>query len=220
MLLSLVAMFGLTLTNASAQSTTDFVDPTQAEGFESGYARIYSVDFEAMMEASPSAEGIDMDAMMKTVTVNGVTFDSDDNAEAYIDAMNKFAEEPVEGVEINVEDADYGDQANMYSADLSEMMGSDMFMTGYYVREGSTVYAVSVIDSDEDTANETAKNVIEFMLDKDAGDGEVQFNEDGTSTGGVFDVFPTADDADVTNGLLPMTDMDLTNLPASPSIGG
>jgi hypothetical protein len=60
------------------------------------------------------------------------------------------------------------------------------------VQEDNYLYVVSAAGSGVDM-KATGKTLIESMIDSD-GSGEGEFNEDGTSSGGLWDKFPSAED--------------------------
>lgn len=203
--LSLLLTLGFASSGAAAQ--TDGVEAPEVnldaaydvEGLQSVYDRTFSVDFEAMM-ASPDAdpESLDMSAMMNVITIQGITFDNDDNAQAYIDDMKSQMEQAVEE----------GDAATFEDMEISDLDGFDvegirvdMNMPDLDVAasmiifsDGNHVFQVMVMNADLATAQASTDEVTQFVIDADSETDEVTFSDDGTSTGGVFDRMPAADD--------------------------
>lgn len=201
--LSLLLSFGLSF---SAVAQVDGVEApnleepsfSEVEGLESIYDRTFSVDIETML-ASPDADfaEMDMSAMMRTISIQGMQFDSEDNAEAYFDDMleqmntameeNPEATEDVEVADLEGFDVD-GVQITMDMPDLGIAATMNVFV------DGNQVFQVMAMDSDQATASTLAEEVTQFVVDADSNDDDVTFNADGTSTGGVFERMPTADD--------------------------
>lgn len=216
--LSFLLTLSFSATGVAAQVQApdlDGVDTSAAydvEGLQSVYDRTFAADYEAML-ASPDAdlENLDTAALMRVITIQGMTFDNEDNAKGYIDEMkeqfDKAAEEDpttFEGMELtDIEDFDVeGVKITMDMPDLE--MGSVI----YVFVDGSNVFQVMTIDGNLDDANTSASEVTQFVIDAEIESDEVSLSEDGTSTGGVFDKFPTAED-EVVGDLTGVTDSEL-----------
>lgn len=210
--LTMLLTLGFSLQGVAAQ-TPDAADAPmgeamQAEGLVSAYDRTYMVDFEAMM-ASPSADMAEMDsaAMMRVVSITGMTFDSDDNAEAYIKDMKSQIDdaqesgEMPEGTEIkDLEDPDKdGFIATMSMEDLGVNSAILVFV------DGDQVFMIVALDTDTESAAKLATDVATYVVDNDVENEEVTFNADGTSTGGVYDRMPEAG-SDMMGDLTSVTD--------------
>ena len=210
--LTLLLTLGFSLQGVAAQTPADTGAPMgeamQAEGLVSAYDRTYMVDFEAMM-ASPSADLADMDsaAMMRVVSITGMTFDSDDHAEAYLKDMKsqiddaQEAGEMPEGTEVkDLEDFDKdGFIATMSMEDLGVNSAILVFV------DGDQVFMVVGIDADIESATTLVTDVAKYVADAEVKDDKVTLNEDGTSTGGVFDRMPEAG-SDLVGDLTSVTD--------------
>lgn len=190
-------------------------DPQEIEGLESYYDRTYTVDFESLMTASPEA-GLDMSSAMRAVSVSGMTFDSEDSAKNYVEDMKSQIDEAMsgdqvpEGTEVEVSD-DLGDidkDGIKVSMSMSEL---DMYMGLYLFVDGNTVFMISAVDADIEKADALATDVAKFVADAEVQNEEVTFNEDGTSTGGVFDRMPVPGD-EILGNLTSVMDSDLMNL--------
>lgn len=217
--LSLLLTLGLSASGVAAQ--TDGVQAPDLEGLEesfdveglqSVYSRTFSVDFEEMMAAAEDGGEMDMAAMMNTISVQGITFDSEDNAKAYIDDQKSQMEQAMEeddsgafeGMELSDLDGFDVDGARVDMV-MSEMeIHASMIMFS----DGNQVYQITVINADQDTAKATADEVTQFVLDAEIENEEVTFSDDGTSTGGVFDRMPTGDD-EIVGDLSTVLDMEL-----------
>lgn len=210
-----VAVIGAGAVNAAAaqdaEDVEDQFDFSQLEGIEQVVGRNYSMDFEALMSASPEAIE-DMAYPTGIVTAFAVVakFDGDDNAEAGWESLrDAFGEqaatmmgtEDAEVTEIDVEDL--ADNAAGYSSTVDED-GMTFNVAILILREGEFVYS-SIVSTGGDDATEPATALAEAMIDADAGDGEGEANEDGVYSGGLWDKFPAEGDESV-EGLIIATD--------------
>lgn len=216
--LSLLLTLGFAASaTVSAQEAPPLPEQADIEGLESGYARMFMPDFEAMMEAAqtPGADvSFDEDGIMMIMT-SVFTFDSADNAGNALDTFGDGMAESLSGddnIEKNDVD-DLGDKAVSYTGEIEES-GTTMQSTVILIQDGSMVHMIMVSGGTADEGIDTATNIGQFMVDGEPGDDDVTLNDDGTSTGGVFDLMPTADDTDLTAGLQPSTDMDFTSIMA------
>ena len=73
------------------------------------------------------------------------------------------------------------------------------------VQDGNWMFIVITLG---DATPGIGDDIAKFMVDAEPSDAEVVFAEDGTSTGGFFDMLPQDDDP-VLEGLLPVLDQDL-----------
>lgn len=212
--LTMLLTLGFSLQGVAAQTPDSSGAPMgeamQAEGLESAYDRTYMVDFEALM-ASPSADMAAMDsaAMMRVVSVTGMTFDSDDNAKAYVEGMKSQIEdaqeagEMPEGTEIReLEDVDIDKDGIIATLSMEDMGVNSAIMV--FV-DGNQVFMIVAIDVDVESAEAKVTDIAKYVADADIENDEVTFNEDGTSTGGVFDRMPEAG-SDLVGDLPSVTD--------------
>ncbi|MCA9833535.1 MAG: hypothetical protein KC435_06305 [Thermomicrobiales bacterium] len=212
LMLSLLLTVVFSVQGAAAQvgAGEELTNAEDIEGLSAAYSRTYAVDYEALM-ASPSATGLDTAALMQSITIFAYVFDDNDAASDFFsDAKKQYEEsltESMEGLgEVTVSDLEGVDkdglQVSIDMADLGMAMNVSVFI------DGDTIFIVMVMDADVDAANETAVNVANYIAEADVDDEEVTFNEDGTSTGGVFDRFPESG-SDEVNGLNVDSDSDL-----------
>lgn len=204
LMLTLAVLFTLAFSIQGVAAQTDDSTPAapmgelmQAEGLVSAYDRTYMVDFEALM-ASPSADMASMDtaAMMRVVSITGMTFDSDDNAKAYVDDVKSQLEdaeqagELPEGTEVReLEDGDIdkdGIIATMSMEDLGVNTAIMVFV------DGDQVFMIVAIDADVASAEAMVTGLATHIVGTEIQNDEVTFSDDGTSTGGVFDRMPEA----------------------------
>ena len=80
-------------------------------------------------------------------------------------------------------------------------------MTLYMVQDGPLVLLAAVVGGEDPTG--MVRSWIELMLDREVSEEAIELKDDGTSTGGVFALMPTADDAAQLGGMVPITDIDL-----------
>lgn len=222
LLITLSLLLTLSFASSGVAAQSDGVQAPDLEGMEASYDieglqsihdRTFSVDIEAML-ASPDAdfESLDMSVMMNMITIQGVAFDNDDNAKAYIEDMKAQMEQAVEE----------GDAATFEEMEISDLEGFDvdglrvdMNMPDLEVaasmivfNDGNHVFQIMVMNADVETAQTSAEDVTQFVLDAEVENEEVTFNDDGSSTGGVFDRMPTADD-DVVGDLTGVMDSEI-----------
>jgi hypothetical protein len=207
-LLSLLLALGLTM-SASGQEASSMEE--ELPGLESAYSRLFMPDFDAMFAAleTPGADvEFDEDGVIMVMTMV-FTFDSEDNAANAMDTLHEgFFETGEEAETEETEVEDLGDQALMFSAVVEES-GEPLTTISLFVQEGEHLYMVTVGGGELEAGKQQTQDIGQFMVDAEITTDEVTFNEDGTSTGGVFDLMPTADDTELVGGLAPSSDMDM-----------
>src|SRR5690606_15678499 len=77
-----------------------------------------------------------------------------------------------------------------------------------YVQDGARLYTLSAIAGSAEATTIT-DDLARDILDREPGDGEVRFNPDGSSTGGIWDLLPPPD-ADILDGLVAFADAEHT----------
>lgn len=109
-----------------------------------------------------------------------------------------------------------GDQARGYIGDLM-IEGTTLASTFATVQDEAYVYSLTGqflnLDGEEQT-----QNLLQSLIDADAGTGEGDYREDGTSTGGLWDKFSLLS-PDLAEGST-ITDLQLAPQPASSSASG
>jgi hypothetical protein len=206
-LLSLVLALAFT-TSVAAQDIPTF-DPSEAEGLESAYARMYMMDFEALLASPEAAAELDLESMPFYAFLAVFTFEEEDMASENFEV---FAEEFANGffgestTEPEMTEVDgLGEQAVEYVGEL-EVDETQAAPTSVLMVQDGENMLISVVSGGQDVSD-ISTGYMEFMLDGEVG-AEVELVEDGTSTGGAFDLMPTIEDTEVLNGLVPFMDMD------------
>lgn len=202
-LFALVLALGMSIMPAAAQDVS--MDDMSEYGLESGYMRIYMAD-----PASASTPTADLLGVM----VAGFQFDSADSAEtAFEDFTCGFAGGFM-GVD-DVQDCDGLTEAGLTVSDVDGMGDQAIEITGEADIAGPTpvtllsiqsenhLFLVITLGSDEPGSSDAMGK---FLADAEPVDTEVEFNEDGTSTGGFYDMLPQEGDPEL-DGLMPMSDM-------------
>ncbi len=205
-----IMLGGLVIAPVSAQDSEEEFDLNQLEGLQSGVGRFYYGDMSALMGGmmgTPSADTQMPENLLVGLSAAVFKFDGDDNAKkgmnTLVDELKKsmvaeMGDEGTPTAEIQETDVkDIGDEAKGASTTIDE---GGMSMSAYLlmVRSGDTL--IFLAGNGTGNIQDTINNIGKTMADRDAGDGDGTFNEDGTSTGGLWDVFPPADDENL-NGL-------------------
>ncbi len=174
----------------------------ELEGLQHSVNRAYTIDYSAMMEAmaTPGAE-MEMPAGVFSLSAVILEFESDDNAGAALDVINEQAGVELTGGEEEVAevDLDLGDKSISYSG-TEDMDGQEMQSVITLVQKDNFAYFVYGVGSGEDM-EAVVSDFTNTLIDNE-GSGAGEFNEDGTSSGGLWNKFPGADDEAV-SGLIP-----------------
>jgi hypothetical protein len=217
MMILLLAVVGSGASSALAQDNAGtpeeasvFDDLTQLEGLERAVGRDWEVDYEAMMTgmSSPDADADAEDFAMPTgtmyVSAAILQFDGDDNAEAAFDkARDEFENQSMmEGIELEEIDVDgMSDNTVALGATQEDDALGKTNTTVILTQEDEYIY-LSIGVAVEDESEGTVVDIVNHMKDADAGDGDGEFHDDGTSEGGLWDKLPAADDEIVGEGLI------------------
>lgn len=213
-LFALVFALGLAVMPAAAQDIN--MDDASEFGLEGGYLRIYTVD-PAM--ATPTTDVLG-------VMTAGFEFDSADSAEtAFEDFSCGFAGgfmgaedaadcEGLTDAGFTVSDVEgMGDQAIEITGEAD--IAGPTPVTLLSIQSDNYLFMVITLGSDEPGSSDALGK---FLADAEPVDTEVEFSEDGTSTGGFFDLLPQEGDPEA-EGLMPVSDMnffeDAAGTPAS-----
>ncbi len=204
MLLLALSLFAGTGVDAQ-DATPDVLQPDDLEGLQHSVVRAYTIDYSTMFEtaATPGAE-MQMSAGIYVLGATILEFDNAGNAES---ALFKLADETEaqdemnrnEGAEVSDLDLDLGDNNVSYTS-VEDVEGVETETVVSLVQGGNYVYFLVAGGNDTDVQ----RTVVEFatVLIENDGGGEGEFNEDGTSSGGLWEKFPAADDA-LFAGLVP-----------------
>lgn len=213
-LFALVLTLGLAAAPVAAQDVD--ADDLAAVGMENGYLRMYLAD--------PNAEGANPELL--GVMVAGFEFDETDTLDnAFEDFTCGFA-----GGFLGNEDALNCDglvDAGVEVADVDGIGDQAMEITGESADLGPT--NILAVQSENrlflviylgDATPGVGDDIGTFLADAEPVDTEVMFSDDGTSTGGFFDMLPQEGDAEI-EGLMPMMDEDFLggSLTSTPDTG-
>ena len=175
-------------------SPEDSLDPSDLEGIQNGAARYYTIDYSAMMEnmGTPGAE-MEMPSGLFALGGAVLEFDNDDNAKSAFDTLKDDESFSGELTGDNAEDWDsgLGDQNQGFKG-TEDLEGSSMDTVFTMFQKDNYVYITLAAGTDVDVES-AAKDFGNKLIDND-GSGAGEFKEDGTSTGGLWDKFPKADD--------------------------
>jgi hypothetical protein len=222
LVLLLAAVTALTLVPAAAQDEEagPFDDVSQLEGIEEAVARTYSIDFEALMSVTPEDPEADPFADLEGpvfIFVEAIQFEDDSAAE---DAFDLFRDEAVdsmaeseEGVEAEFTEEeidDLGDQAMAIDMETVEEGEESFLRISIAQQDEYLLMAMTLGTTDDSTENNDA--LLEYLVDEGEAGGDVEFDESGSSTGGLFDFFPD-DDHESLGGLVVSTDQILFPVP-------
>lgn len=200
LLLSLMFAFGGTV---AAQTDLEGMPDLKELGLNQGYMRML-INLEAAGAAGSSADA-PMGVMMLAME-----FEDEGMVEGQFETVaREFSKGFFDGEDFEMTEVqDLGDAAYAITG-TSNSGGEGMPTSIVIARDGTFVLGSITLNSE---VTDLDQQVVTFMLDNAASDTEVTFNNDGTSTGGVFDRMPTGDDVDGLNGMQPMMDMDFLNM--------
>jgi hypothetical protein len=196
----------------AAQDDQGIDSPDDFEGFVFLADRYYVHDPEALEAAVTAATATPAAFPPVMAIVMVMAFDSAANGEA---AFVPFSELMADSVTSELDDAsagepvaDLGDEALAYHA-ADESDGFRVDVTILTVRKGEVIYLALTMTAN-DTSDDLSRAFMDVMLSREIGDGDVEFQEDGSSTGGAFDLFPTLEDDDLLGGMEIQSDQYLT----------
>lgn len=202
-LFALVLSLGLAIMPAAAQDVT--MDDASEFGLEGGYMRMYMADPASEATATPDLLG---------VMVAGFQFDSADSAEAAFEEFSCGFAGGFMGA-ADAQDCDGLAEAGFTVSDVEGIGDAAIEITGeadvagptpvtlLSIQSENNLFMVITLGSDEPGSSDT---IGKFLADAEPVDTEVEFSEDGTSTGGFFDILPQEGDAEI-EGLMPVSDM-------------
>lgn len=185
---------GLMPVAAQEQEESVLDDPSQLEGIEAGVSRSW---YTTMDMSTPPAEG---ESVVFFAGVAVLEFDSEDNAEAAFGAIRDYFDSSA-AAELGIDDADltleafddFGDNGYLIEAGLADE-DETAFFRYIIIHDDEYVYYGGAVSTDAEAAG-LANDLVAYVdgQDDDAS-GLGEFNEDGTSTGGLWDLLPAADD--------------------------
>lgn len=212
LMLALLLTLGLSVQGVAAQIGSDpsELDPKDVPGLLAGYSRTYAPDMEALM-ASPSADPLDLSAYMRNVSIMTYVFESDDTASEFFEMMKDQMNDELSAPSPELGQAELSEATDIDKDNMQvtvDMGDLGVGLTILMFIDGDTVFVVMAMDGTVDDATAMAVDIANYVIDADVKDDEVIFNEDGTSTGGVFDRMPAGGD-DIVGGLQIDSDSDL-----------
>lgn len=190
---AMVLMLGLNAQGSMAQSFDGF------EGVETVYSRDYTSTSStaaapntASATASPSTN-LESTADRRSAEILGITFSSEDDAKAFVDNLRigieeSAADSPAEA-DAEVKDLEQ-DAYGFFAVASFEDSGVNAIIL---MADGNQAFIIDVTVPDRDESIDLVNGLADYVLDNESENEEVSFNEDGTSTGGVFDRMPAAD---------------------------
>lgn len=202
-LFALVLSLGLAVMPAAAQDVT--MDDASEFGLEGGYMRMYMADPASEATISPDLLG---------VMVAGFNFDSADSADAAFEDFSCGFAGGFMGA-ADAEDCDGLAEAGFTVSDVEGIGDKAIEITGEADIAGPTPVTLLSIQSENHLfmvitlgSSEAGSSdaIGKFLAEAEPVDTEVEFNEDGTSTGGFFDMLPQEGDAEI-EGMMPVSDM-------------
>lgn len=204
MLMVVIAITAVRVPNAVAQEaeSSAFDDVANLEGLESAVSRSYTLDYEAMYAAATPGDTTEMEmpAGLQVLSLGIYKFDNDDNAKNAMDLAQEElqAEGALGEVEVEEFDADDMNDDSIALSGVSEEEGIGPAQTSVLVtQEGQYIYfSVGLASGDGADSQTPVVDSVKYMKDTDEG-GDVAFNEDGTSTGGIWEKFIKADNEQV-----------------------
>ncbi|MCA9833536.1 MAG: hypothetical protein KC435_06310 [Thermomicrobiales bacterium] len=213
-LFALMLALGMSIMPVAAQELD--ADAYADLGLESAYSRLYIADGTAT-NADPNLLG---------VMAIGFHFDKADTAE---DAFEEFTCGFIGGfIGVDAADCDglnedgtvtvdtdiaISDDPAIEAIGTADFSGTSMPMTLLAVQSDENIFMVINLGVAE---SQSADALGGFLADAEAVDTEVEFNADGTSTGGFFDMLPQDGDKEI-EGLAPSMDTDFLNSSATPA---
>lgn len=199
-LFALILAFGMSAAPIAAQDV-DTSDLSNA-GLESGLVRMYMAD--------PNGES---DLMM--VMLGGFQFDSADTLDENFEDFTCGFASGFFGVE-DALDCDSLAEGGLEVTNVDDMGDNAIEFTGESDIQGPTPTSLLAIQDEDylflvisigDATPGINDELGQFLVDAEPVDTEVMFSEDGTSTGGFYDMLPAEGDA-VLEGLTPIADQD------------
>lgn len=207
---ALLAMFLLAFTilggtgvGAQDEPTGELL-PEDIEGLQHAVVRAYSLDYSAMLASATPGTEPEVPSGVFLLGATILEFDSSDNAETALIQIDEDTDAGGEAglggeTEVSSIDLNLGENSIGYSG-VEDLDGEQVETVIALVQEETYVYFVVASGSGENMqaiTTEFANGLIE-----NDGSGEGEFNEDGTSSGGLWDKYPAAD-GELITGLIP-----------------
>jgi len=220
-LVALLAIFGVALHGpiqaAAQEDPTSTFNVKDLPGYQRGVGRVWMGDISALLGnldayATPGAATPDFNSLgLFMMTGLVAEFDNSDNAGSAFgtlaDEVTKSLSSEGSGITLAESDGEkIGDQSRTFTGTLAEQ-GMEGQLTMVIAQKGKLIYAAFGLGLGSDPSD-AVNSLVKDMTGNNPGDGDGTLNTDGTSTGGLWDVFPS-NDADYLKGLTPASDEDL-----------
>ena len=221
--LTIAILMAMTLANfqqVAAQDTGDvsdtYDDLAELDGLVSGVIRTFNVDYNALIEelASPasaddlatpaSPDAVELPGGLLLFTAGVLQFDSEESAAAALEQARSEVVADDEGTEIEVDGLEGPTAAFTF---VEENESGSAGGTTIVTQDGDQLVVVLSAGVEIDT-EELATGIAIDIVGAEAGDSEAEFHEDGTSSGGLWDKLPAADD-EALESLPEVTDIEL-----------
>jgi len=203
---------GLTVRGEVAAQETPETDPAfdyaSVDGLTDVVSRTYSGDLSSLYGDVDLASGATPDvSALGTFSISSVIFrfEDDGKAEAGFGTITDFLTEALQSGdeevgELNEVEVDgFGDNTRARSGTI-DIAGMATTVFAMATQDGEYVYYTAVVSfAGEESAQDAGAAFTTVVKDRDAGDGAVDLRGDGTSSGGLFDKYPEADDEVVAN---------------------
>lgn len=192
----------LCVTSVTAQTPAASPESPSTEGLQEAVSRQYAPDRDA---------GEMRRDELYFLTARVYRFDTANHAATAYDHMIASAAAHMvppehEGViDMQVEEIDdLGDQAEVSWLQSNPQDGMQGFFRVIHVRDGELIYLLTAIAGEEESTL-IVDDLAQDMTSREPGSNEADFSPDGTSTGGMWELFPDAD-AEIIKGLVPFSD--------------
>lgn len=205
-----VVMLALTLGRSGVAAQDPATAPfefSELEGARQAVSRAYTIDVSSIIDSvgTPGPDGAmgEIPELSGVVSLAGVIgqFDSSDNAAAAVDRVDEETKASLEGQpdapKLEEVETELGQQSRMYTA-TQEIEDQSLNLSVLIVQQDEFLYFVvgGVIDAD---AQQLSTEFTQALIDNGTGESQPQVKADGTSSGGLWDKFPKADDPLIAN---------------------
>ena len=219
-ILSLTATFALFAVAASAQTPVAGAIPDIADldGIEAAVSRTWSLDFEAMLVATPDLEPDDLGAGVIALSAMVLRFENEEQAsagyEAFLENIDADLLDLAQNGEAIVTDEQIDDLGDVASAVVLNTRNVDQetFFRFVLVHDGEYFFLTSALGDTSEHVT-TADELARYLVEEGEKQGEeAVFVAEGASSGGLWGFMP--DDDNVLLGeLIPIFDETLFPAP-------
>lgn len=200
LLVIVIALFCMTPVNAQTPAATP--ESGSQKGLQEAVSRQYGL---------PANTKITQQEGLSFLTARIYRFDTPEHAASAYDDMiiNAGAQiappDQAASIEIHTEGIDeLGDQAEVSWLQANPAEGVQGFFRVLHVQDGELVYLLTAIAGDDESTLIT-DDLARDIASREPGTSAASFNPDGSSTGGLWDLFPNPD-AEIISDLVPFAD--------------